>query len=238
VIQPPFSSTKAKDTLYEGGTRVPLIITGPAVASPGRTNDTLVHAVDVFATILQMAGISNATTLTTNIIDSRSVLPAVTAVSNLTRYAYVEKFGTNTPSPEGRALRNAQFKLIRFDNGGADEFYDLLADPYENTNLFSGTLNATQQANYYSLEMRLGVYQDTLVAPTISSFTRSNSQFTVTVTRATNMTYRLWRAATLSDLAWAPVTNATVLTNGSVVSLADPNAAAAANLYQVEAKTP
>lgn len=237
VIQPPFSSAKAKDTLYEGGTHVPFIIAGPSVMSPNRTNDTLVQMVDVFATILEMAGITNAATLTTNVIDAQSVLPAVTMTSNFTRFAYVEKFGTNTPSPDGRALRNTQFKLIQFTNS-SEEFYDLASDPYENTNLLNGVLSATQQANYYSLEMRLGLYQDTLTAPFISSATRSNFQFIVTVTQATNTTYRLWRAAALNDLAWAPLSNAIVVTNGTNVRLTDSNATAAANFYRVEAKSP
>jgi arylsulfatase A-like enzyme len=236
VIQSPYASGKAKDTIYEGGTKVPMVVAGPAVVSPGRTNSTLVHAVDVFATILAMAGISNAATLTTNTIESQSFLPALTSTSNLTRYAFVEKFGTNSASADGRALRNAQFKLLSFDAGGT-EFYDLLADPAENTNLLTGTLTATQQANYYALTMRLGLYQDTLAAPTISSSTRSNGQFTATVPLATNRVFSLWRATTLDSLAWAPVTNATVLTNGSSVRLTDTNAAVA-NFYRVEAKTP
>ncbi len=236
VIQSPYSSGKAKDTIYEGGVKVPMVVAGPAVVQPGRTNDTLVHAVDVFATILAMAGISNAATLTANTIDSQSFLPALTSTSNLTRYAFAEKFGTNVAADDGRALRNAQFKLLSFD-GGNTEFYDLLVDPAEKTNLLSGALTATQQGNYYSLTLRLGLYQDTLAAPTISSSTRSNGQFSATVLLATNVVFSLWRAATLDALAWAPVTNAMVVTNGSTVRLTDPSAATA-NFYRVEAKAP
>jgi arylsulfatase A-like enzyme len=233
VIQPPFPSSRGKGSLYEGGVKVPFVIAGPAVASPGRTNDTLVHAVDVFATILEMAGINLAATLPTNAIsDSQSVLGAVRNTSNLTRHVYVEKFGTDTPTPDGRALRNAQFKLIQFT--GAEEFYDLLADPYEKTNLLSASLTGSPLANYYSLEMRLGHYQTTLVAPTIENFSRAATQFSVTVTRTTN-TYRLWRATSLNELAWAPVTNAVLLTNPSNVSLIDTNATSAATFYRVEA---
>jgi arylsulfatase A-like enzyme len=235
VIQPPFASNRGKGDLYEGGVHVPFIIAGPGVVNPGRTNDTLVHAVDVFATILEMAGINVASAGITNVIDSQSILPALTTTSNLTRYVYVEKFGTNTPTPDGRALRNTQFKLIKFASG-TEEFYDLLADPYEKTNRLSAGLTATQQANYYSLEMRLGAYQNTSQAPTISSFTRSNNQCTATVARNTNTTFRLWRASTLSDLAWAPMTNVAVVTNGNMVSLTDTNPAGSANFYRVEVK--
>jgi arylsulfatase A-like enzyme len=237
VIQPPFSATRAKGTLYEGGVRVPFIVAGPAVANPGRTNDTLLHAVDVFATVLDLAGISNAVTLTTNVIDSQSIVPLLTGTSNLTRYVYAEKFNTNAPvASDGRALRNSQFKLIQFT--GSEELYDLLADPYEHTNLLSQAMTATQQANYYSLVMRLGFYQDALIAPTISTFTHTNNLFSATVSRAADTSYRLWRAATLSDLAWAPVTNASMETNGGTLRLTDSNAAAATLFYRVEAKSP
>ena len=215
-----------------------LFRSGPAVASPGRTNDTLVHAVDVFATILDMAGISNAATLTTNVIDSQSVMPTVRGVTNLTRYSYSEKFGTNTATTDGRALRNAQFKLIRFD-AGRDEFYDLVSDPFERTNLLTAALTATQQANYSSLDMRLGLYQDTLAAPVITSFNKTNAQFTVTVPRTAGLSYRLWRAAMLDDLAWAPLNTAVIVTNGSAtVTLTDSNADTGFHFYRVRASSP
>jgi arylsulfatase B len=236
VIQPPFPGSRAKGSLYEGGVKVPFVVAGPAVTNPGRTNDTLVHAVDLFATILEMAGINPAATLPANrTLDSQSILGAVQGVSNLTRHVYVEKFGPETPTPDGRLLRNGQFKLIQF-TGAAEEFYDLLADPYEQTNLFGGTLTATQWANYYSLEMRLGLYQTTLMAPTITNFSRTGTQFSVTVPRTTN-THRLWRADVLGELAWSPVTNAVSLTNGSNVMLTDTNAAGAAAFYRVEARS-
>lgn len=235
VIQPPFQSTKAKDTVYEGGVKVPLVITGPAVASPGRTNDTLVHAVDVFATILDMAGINLKSTVPTNIVvDSQSILGGLQTTSNLTRYVYVEKFGTNTPTPDARALRNAQFKLIRFTNT-TDELYDLANDPTERTNLLAGSLNATQLANYYNLEMKLGDYQNTLAAPLITNWMRNGTQFNATVARGTN-SFRLWRATSLDGLGWAPVTNATITTNASTVTLTDTAANASASFYRVEAR--
>lgn len=238
VIQPPNIQGKAKDTIYEGGVKVPMIAAGPAVVQPGRTNDTLVHAVDVFATILEMAGISNVATLTTNTIDSQSFLPALTGTANLTRHLFVEKFGTNSISADGRALRNGQFKLLSFDAGG-EEFYDLLADPTEKTNLLTGTLTTTQQANYYSLTMRLGSYQNTVAAPVITGFNRIGSQFNLTVQRTTNLTYGLWRADTLADLAWAPLTNAVIVTNGaSSVTFTDTNTAGAPRFYRVRATTP
>src|SRR4029434_103993 len=38
VIQMPFSNARGKDTLYEGGVRVPFIVAGSGVVNPGRSS--------------------------------------------------------------------------------------------------------------------------------------------------------------------------------------------------------
>jgi len=236
VIQPPYTSGRAKNTLYEGGIKVPLIIAGPAVVHPGRTNDTPAHVTDLFATILEMAGIAVAATVPASIpLDSRSLLPALQGVTDTTRRVYVELFNTNTPAAEdGRILRNAQFKLLRFTTSGTEEFYDLAADPAEQTNLLAGLLTATQLAHYYSLTLAFGGYQDDYAPPILMNQARNGSQFSLTVQRETNLTCTLWRAAALSDLAWAPVTNAVATTNHPAsVTLTDPNATGPAQFYRV-----
>lgn len=240
VIQPPFTSTRAKDTLYEGGTHVPLVIAGPAVVSPNRTNATPANMVDVYSTILDFAGINVVTTVpTNNPIDGQSLLP-VLQTNNLTlaRYAYSELFGTNTitMANAGRALRDARWKLIDF-TGKADEFYDLSVDPYEATNLLATTMNATQLANFYALTMKLGDYQNTLAVPVITSFGKTNTQFSVTVLRNVTNSYGLWRATALDGLNWSPLTNISIATNGvSSVTLTDTNAASLQSFYRVMAQ--
>src|SRR5439155_24844618 len=90
TLQTPFPSGRGKDTLYEGGIHVPFIVSGPAVVSPNRTNDTLVNMVDVFATILEMAGTSVAAAVPANVvIDGRSLVGALQADTVLSRHADV-----------------------------------------------------------------------------------------------------------------------------------------------------
>jgi hypothetical protein len=159
----------------------------------------------------------------------------LTGTNVLSRYGYSEQFGTNgiTAANAGRALQNAQFKLISFTSG-ANEFYDLLADPYEATNLLNTAMTATQLGNYYSLVLKLGDYQSALAAPVITGFARSNAQFVVNVQRNPTNSYGLWRAAALDGLSWAPLTNALVVTKGSsIVTLTDTNATASQNFYRV-----
>jgi arylsulfatase A-like enzyme len=240
VIAPPYSSTRAKDTLYQGGTHVPLIISSPLVAQPNRTNATPANMVDIFATILEMAGTSVAAAVpSTNPIDGQSLVSALTATNTLTRYAYAELFGTNaqTVANGGRALQNSQFKLIAFTDGHK-EFYDLNADPLELTNLVNTTMTATQSGNYYALTMKLGDYQTALAAPVITNFAKTNAQFTVTVTRNATNSYALWRATSLDGLSWSPLTNALVITNVSLVALTDTNTPSSASFYRVVASSP
>ncbi len=236
VIQPPYSAARSKNTLYEGGTHVPLIISSPLVMRPNRTNATPANMVDVFATILEMAGTAAAATVpAATKVDGQSLVPVLTGTNVLSRYGYSEQFGTNgiTAANAGRALQNVQFKLISFTSG-ANEFYDLLADPYEATNLLNTVMTATQLGNYYSLMLKLGDYQSVLAAPVITGFALSNRQFSVSVQRNLTNSYGLWRATALDGLNWAPLANALVVTNGgSTVTLTDTNAAASQNFYRV-----
>jgi arylsulfatase A-like enzyme len=56
VSEPPFAPSHAKKTPFEGGVNVPLVVAGPSVGAPGREEAALVHAVDVFATVLELCG--------------------------------------------------------------------------------------------------------------------------------------------------------------------------------------
>ena len=86
VVQTPYTSTHAKESIYDGGTRVPLIIAGPAVVSPNRESTALVNCVDIYSTILELAGINvTATQPAANPIDSKSLLPILQNTSDVTR---------------------------------------------------------------------------------------------------------------------------------------------------------
>ncbi len=166
VIQPPFSASRAKASLYEGGTHVPLLISGPDVVSPGRESTALVNAADLFATILEMAGTSVKAALPANHpCDSVSLMPILQNGKDSTRYAYSEQFGgTLTPSLSGQAIRNAHCKLISFDDG-RHELYDMDQDPLETNNLLRGKLTGQYQEYYTELQAKLGLLLGTWTDP-------------------------------------------------------------------------
>lgn len=150
----------AKFTVYEGGARTPLFITGPDVGSPGRYNESLVNEPDIWATIQELAGIDVAATIPQGVIvDSVSLLPAIQAdVIRPTPWVIEEQFNEGTAA-DGVTLRNDRFKFIHFYNH-VEQFYDLLNDPYEYTNLLLNLpLSDVAQSNYNAVKLKLGDYQ-------------------------------------------------------------------------------
>ncbi|MEM9479690.1 MAG: sulfatase-like hydrolase/transferase [Verrucomicrobiota bacterium] len=148
-----------KGFLYEGGVHVPFIASGPAVATPlGRTNDATIHTVDLFETVLELAGVDIPNTLPAGTtFDSVSIADYLTnpAQANYHAYSFTERFRTPTNVRDGKTIRNSTYKLIQFDSTGGEEFYNLVTDPTESNDLLPGGLNATELANYNTLVAEL-----------------------------------------------------------------------------------
>jgi arylsulfatase A-like enzyme len=179
----------AKFTVYEGGARTPLFITGPDVGSPGRYNDTLVNEPDIWATIQELAGIDVAATIPQGVIvDSVSLLPTIQAdVIRPTPWVIEEQFNEGTAA-DGVTLRNDRFKFIHFYNH-VEQFYDLANDPYEYTNLLLNLpLSDVAQANYNAVKLKLGEFQtlanteytrNLVPYPQINSYGFTNGTFNI-----------------------------------------------------------
>lgn len=133
---------QAKGSLYDGGTRVPLIISGPGIAR-GRSG-ALVNATDLYATILALAGRGSGAE------DSLSLLPVLKGAATAGRkYAYAEHFTaaqSRGRSATGWAIRDARYKLVQKD-GAAAELYDISRDPGEQRDLLAaGSAGAAEAA--------------------------------------------------------------------------------------------
>jgi arylsulfatase A-like enzyme len=146
-------NTRAKGTIYQYGVREPFLISGPSVVAPGRVSDALVNTVDLFATILELFGYTNwlSQIPAGKPVDAHSILPILKNTATAVRpWAFTEIFKTTTDADDGKTMRNADFKLLRFDNG-AEEFYNLTTDPDELHNLLTGNLTAAERSNYQYL---------------------------------------------------------------------------------------
>ncbi len=143
-------TSRAKGTLYQYGVHVPLIISGPSVMNPGRTSTALVNLADIFATVLELHGYTNwGSQIPVNkAVDSKSILPIIKNQSDSIRpWVFSEIFKTTTDSCDGKAIRNKNYKLIRF-NDGREAFYNVLQDPGELSNLTMNAMSSTDISNY------------------------------------------------------------------------------------------
>ncbi len=141
VAQNPYARLTVKGTLYQGGVNVPMIVSGVDVTRAGEREDALIQTTDLFATIANITGVS-----VSEIHNSKSFYPQLTSATNDGRsFVYTEIV-------DGYAIRNATYKLMKYDNGD-EELYNLVQDPYENRNLIGTTLSAeatNEKANLIS----------------------------------------------------------------------------------------
>ena len=132
VAQNPYSRSTSKNSLYQGGINVPMVVSGVGVTRTNVQEAALISTADLFSTIASIAGVS-----TSSWENSTSFYPLLTNSSASTReYVYTEISNNGI----GYAIRNATYKLIQYDSG-VEEFYNLTTDAYENSNLIGTTLS-------------------------------------------------------------------------------------------------
>ncbi len=160
VIARPHDPEHAKLSIYEDGIRVPLLIAGAGVATPGRMVDGLAQSVDLYPTILELAGVEPRSAVPPGTrIDGISLMPyVVTGAKNgsARRFAYSEQFhGGDYRDRFARAIRDERFKLIERSpdlERPERELFDLRADPFERTNLLERELGPAERRSLDELD--------------------------------------------------------------------------------------
>lgn len=125
-----------KGHLYEGGVRVPFIVSWPGVTEPMSVSDAIVTGTDVYATLLEAAGLPLQAA---DHIDSVSILPVLKDEA-FDRGAIVWHSPRPRPDSTGdtaaSALRLGDYKIIKLYYPSVRyELYNLIQDPEENFNL-------------------------------------------------------------------------------------------------------
>lgn len=133
----------SKGMLYEGGLRVPLVLSWPGTLAAGQECEEPVTLLDLFPTLLSVSGppkLSMAAPM-----DGDNLMPWLTGSSEWAPRslywhfpAYLEAYRKGASpwrtTPAG-ALRSDGFKLIEWFEDGRVELYDLKADPGESQDL-------------------------------------------------------------------------------------------------------
>ena len=118
-----------KGNLYEGGTRVPLILRWPGRIKAGVVSDAPVHSVDWFPTFLDLAGL---TPMPQAHVDGMSMLPLLKGMKAEHRALYWHFPHRRAPSS---SVIDGDWKLIHWIVSGRYELFDLKADPAEEHDL-------------------------------------------------------------------------------------------------------
>ena len=151
---------REKGTLYDAGTRTPLILTWPKVISRGQVYDRgIVSTIDLPGTLLEVAGSTSAET------KRRSFAALLTNPSGYAGSDYVfSERNWHDCDEHQRAVRTSRFKLIRTDAytelplctaadiGSSPSFQAL------RTRAKSGRLTAAQQRLFEAPRARLELY--------------------------------------------------------------------------------
>jgi arylsulfatase A-like enzyme len=112
-----------KQNLYEEGMKPPLIFAGPGIRKG--ESDSLVYLYDIFPTVCELVGIAGPAA-----IDGRSFAVVLTGKSNSARDAIFLAF-----MDFQRAVRQGDWKLIRYPQVNVTQLFNLRDDPYELHNL-------------------------------------------------------------------------------------------------------
>jgi arylsulfatase A-like enzyme len=127
---------------YEEAIRIPLLIRYPPLIKPRTTFDQFVLSIDLAPTLLAAAGAPVPKDL-----HGRSFLPLLRGEPYQPRTSFLIEHFSDNVFPRVRnlgyqAIRTDRWKYIHYrELEGADELYDLKADPYELSNLVHNPLH-------------------------------------------------------------------------------------------------
>jgi len=134
---------RGKGTVYESGALVPMVVTGPGIEA-NTENSEFAHAVDLYSTTLELAGIevpetvSNSDGTSTVTLDGVSLAPILLGDVSTVRdpnddYILTETHDLMRGGIREVGARNASHKILCTDGSGASAcaFFNLLEDTLE-----------------------------------------------------------------------------------------------------------
>lgn len=137
---------------YEGSAHIPLIVLLPKRLqrqfgiSPGTRSEAPVCLQDIMPTILDACGVEIPDS-----VDGRSVLPMLVDPDGPWREAvHGEHSACYDPSQEMQYLTDGKQKYIWFAQDGSELLFDLVTDPYEETDLAADPAHADQLQHWRS----------------------------------------------------------------------------------------
>jgi len=122
---------EGKGTLYEGGTRVPMIMRWLGKVPQGKVSDEITSSIDFYPTFAQVAKSNNIP----NVVDGVGLLPHILNSEPLEREAIYWHYPHYHKGMPGSSIRKGNYKLIEFFESNTIELYNLKDDIGETHNL-------------------------------------------------------------------------------------------------------
>lgn len=153
-----------KGSYYEGGIRVPFVVSWPKMIKESRTDSTAVSGLDIFPTVLEIINADNDSPL-----DGVSILPLLTEGKALDERAMFWHFPIYlqavNPKKEvardslfrtrpGSVIRKGKWKLHEYFEDGEVELYDLESDVREQNDLSKANPEKVKELYSELLEWR------------------------------------------------------------------------------------
>jgi arylsulfatase A-like enzyme len=125
-----------KNTLWDDGTRVPLIFAGPGVSGGGRCSQPA-ELLDIYPTLIELCGLT-----------PRDDLEGISLVPQLRDAATKRARPAITSHNQGNhGIRSERWRYIRYADG-SEELYDHASDPHEWTNVAARAEHAAVLAEH------------------------------------------------------------------------------------------
>jgi len=142
-----------RPNMFDDAIRVPLLVCWPGAVAPATTVDRVVSNLDIFPTILEMAGLGVPRNLE---LHGRSLVPLLRRQSVSWDYTLFGQYDMHHYQvAQMRMVRTPDWKLVRhFEPGGQDELYHLAEDHGETRNL-AGSAEPNHRAQRDELARRI-----------------------------------------------------------------------------------
>ncbi len=153
-----------KGMLYEGGVRVPFIFSWPGQIAAGTTSAVPIISVDLYPTLLELAGGPHPTGQP---LDGTSLLDLLRGEPVMARPplywhfpGYLGAGGATWRTTPAGAIRDGDWKLLEFFETGRGELYNLKSDPGQRVDLA-----AAEPAKAADLKGKLHAWRQSVHAP-------------------------------------------------------------------------
>jgi len=152
-----------KGHVYEGGIRVPAIISWKGKIKPGRVSDEYFISNDYFTTICEIAGIKKLP----GDVDGISLLPVLLGTGTIDAgrplFWHYPHFSNQMGRPAG-AVRKGDYKLVESYESGKVELYNLKEDISESKDLSRAMKQKTRELHGLLLDWRKSINANMPVA--------------------------------------------------------------------------